>query len=173
MDSTSMEDQFLNDTWNLYFHDPDNSNWSIDSYIPLATISSMHDWIKVFHSFKDVWNKGMFFLMREYIQPIWEDENNKHGGCISFKLWKNEVVENWFELTGKVLGEVLLKKHKEDQWKKISGVSISPKRSYCIARIWIYNETLKDNQSYDLQIPSYSKVMYKSHTENKDYEEGT
>jgi len=67
----------------------------------------------------------------------------------------------------------LLKKDKENQWKKISGVSISPKRSYCIARIWIYNETLKDNQSYDLQIPSYSKVMYKSHTENKDYEEGS
>lgn len=171
MDSVYMEDHFLNDTWNLYFHDPDNSNWDMDSYVLLATIGSVHDWVKVFGSFKDVWSKGMFFLMREYIQPVWEDENNKQGGCISFKLWKNEVADNWFELAGKVLGEVLLKKGKEEHWKKISGISISPKRSYCIARIWLFNDTLKESNVYDLQIPSYSKIMYKSHTENKDYEE--
>jgi hypothetical protein len=170
MDIVSMEDQFLNDTWNLYFHDPDNSNWDMDSYQLLATISSVHDWIKVFASFQDVWNKGMFFLMREYIQPIWEDEHNKQGGCISFKIWKNEVADYWFELSGKVLGEKIFKEGHQLEWQKISGISISPKRSYCIARIWLYNETIKDTNLYNIQLPNYSKVMYKSHTENKDYE---
>lgn len=171
MDTASMEDQFLNDTWNLYFHDPDNSNWDMESYVLLSTISTVQDWVQLHTSFKEVWNKGMFFLMREYIQPIWEDEHNKQGGCISFKLWKNEVSDYWFELTSKMIGEVLLKQDKQLEWQKISGISISPKRSYCIARIWLYNDLLKEGDYYNLQIPSYSKVMYKSHMENKDFEE--
>ena len=54
----SMEDQFLNDTWNLYFHDPDNSNWDMESYVLLTTISTVQDWVQVYTSFKDVWNRS-------------------------------------------------------------------------------------------------------------------
>ena len=45
-------DIFLNVTWSLYFHDPDNSNWGIESYILISTISSVHDWLKIFEHFK-------------------------------------------------------------------------------------------------------------------------
>ena len=164
MDIVSMEDQFLNDTWNLYFHDPDNSNWDIHSYILIATITNVEEWLQIYNQIKDFWNRGMFFLMREHILPIWEDENNRNGGCLSFKLWKNEVSQNWFELASKVLGETLLKDIED--WSTISGVSISPKRNYCIARIWV-NDAMHGNiDLYNLMVPSYSKTMYKSHVEN-------
>lgn len=165
-----MEDIFFNDSWNLYFHDPDNNNWDIDSYVLLSSVSSIQDWIRISESFKQVWNKGMFFLMREYIQPIWEDENNKHGGCISFKIWKNEVADYWFELGSRALGETLLTDNQKINWQMISGISISPKRNYCIARIWLKQDTIKESANYSIQLPSYSKVIYKSHTDNKDYE---
>ena len=155
---------FFNDSWNLYFHDPDNSNWDIHSYILIATITNSEEWIQVYQQVKEFWNKGMFFLMREHIQPIWEDEQNRQGGCLSFKLWKNEVPTHWFELGSKALGESLLKT--VEDWTTICGVSISPKRNYCIARIWVSDQMHGDIDLYDLSIPNYSKLMFKSHVDN-------
>jgi hypothetical protein len=113
-----------------------------------------------------VWNKGMFFLMKETIQPIWEHEYNKNGGCMSFKLWKTEVNDCWLDLTGKLITNSLLKEGNSD---KISGISISPKRNYCIVRVWLVDSVLSDTGLYNIAVPSYSKMMYKSHSDNKDY----
>jgi len=164
-----VSDNFLNDTWNLYFHDTDNQNWEIDSYILLTTISTVEEWLIVYNSLKEVFHKGMFFLMREYIHPIWEDENNRNGGCLSFKIWKNEVGDSLLELGCKLLGETLLKD--KTKWQKICGISISPKRSYCIGRIWVGDNTITEMEHYNINLPSYSKILYKSHIDNKDYEE--
>ena len=155
---------FFNDSWNLYFHDPDNSQWDIQSYILLTTLTHAEEWIQIHQLLKPHWNKGMFFLMREHIQPVWEDENHREGGCISFKLWKNDVAESWMELVSKTLGETLLKDTMD--WNSISGISISPKRSYCIARIWIRDPHHSDMELYNYTIPSYARTMYKSHVEN-------
>ena len=154
-------DIFLNDTWSLYFHDPDNSNWGIESYILISTISSVHDWLKIFEHFKDEWHKGMFFLMREHIQPIWEDKHNSNGGCISFKIWKNELKDSWFELSSKILGETLLNKEYINNWENICGVSISPKRKFCIARIWLSNDTNIYHENYNFNFPLYTSTLYK------------
>ena len=43
---------FFNDSWNLYFHDPDNSNWDIHSYILIATITTLEEWIQVYQQVK-------------------------------------------------------------------------------------------------------------------------
>ena len=156
----------LENEWTFYFHDPNNSNWEISSYIVVEKIKTVNEWIQVFHSFKNVWNKGMFFLMKETIQPIWEHEYNKNGGCMSFKLWKTEVNECWLDLTGKLITHSLLKEGNSD---KISGISISPKRNYCIVRIWLVDSALSDSGLYNIAVPSYSKMIYKSHSDNKDY----
>jgi hypothetical protein len=156
----------LDNEWTFYFHDPNNSNWEISSYIVVEKIKTVNEWIQVFHSFKNVWNKGMFFLMKETIQPIWEHEYNKNGGCMSFKLWKTEVNDCWLDLTGKLITNSLLKEGSSD---KISGISISPKRNYCIVRIWLVDSVLSDAGLYNIAVPSYSKIIYKSHSDNKDY----
>ncbi len=160
----------LNSEWNLYFHDPTNPNWDISSYTLLDKVSSLNSWIRLFQSFKNAWNKGMFFLMRGDIKPIWEDDKNKDGGCISFKLWKTDVNETWLELSGKLIGEVLLNDIKL-YWNKINGISITPKRSYCVIRIWLCDDCAKDVSTYNIKPPSYSKMIYKSHSENKDYKD--
>jgi hypothetical protein len=159
----------LEHSWKFYFHDPNNSNWDFNSYVLVETIETVNDWIHVFKAFRESWIKGMFFLMKEDIKPIWEDEYNKNGGCMSYKLSKNDVVDSWFELTGKMISDSLLKNNSSSH--KISGVSISPKRNYCIIRIWLSDNELNDPSLYDILIPSYTKIIYKSHTDNKDYAE--
>lgn len=164
MDTKEPSDLFFNDSWSLYFHDPDNNNWDINSYISIATISTVEEWMQIYKQIKDFWNSGMFFLMREHIQPIWEDENNYNGGCISIKIWKSEAAENFFELTSKMLGETLL--NDVDNWESICGISISPKRNYCIIRIWISDNMFSNIDLYNYNIPNYSKVMYKPHIDS-------
>ena len=156
----------LDNEWTFYFHDPNNSNWEISSYIQVEKVKSVNEWVQVFHSFKDVWSKGMFFLMKDTIQPIWEHEYNKNGGCMSFKLWKTEVNDCWLDLSGKLITNTLLKNCKPE---KISGISLSPKRNYCIVRIWLFDSELSDSNIYNIVVPSYSKMIYKSHSDNKDY----
>ena len=43
-----MDDNYLNDVWSLYFHDPYDMNWEANSYKFITTISSIDDYINVF-----------------------------------------------------------------------------------------------------------------------------
>jgi len=158
---------FLNDCWNVYFHDPDDNDWSEKSYMLLGTLSSVEDWQSADVSFTDLWQKGMFFLMREHIKPLWEDDNNKHGGCLSFKVNKPDAGQFWYKLSALALGETLLKD--STLADKICGVSISPKRNYCILRIWVADPKVCSIDQFNIQSPEYTQVIYKSHRDNNDY----
>lgn len=152
---------FLNDTWKLWFHDPNNEAWDDKSYVELATMSTLEDVVQVCDAFKDLWNKGMFFAMREHIKPTWEDEHNASGGCFSYKANKPEVSRAWFELLSLACGETLVVADKRaDNWEKVCGVSISPKRTYCILRIWVADAAWGNPDYYTIHPPS---LMFKTH----------
>jgi hypothetical protein len=160
-------EHFLNDSWTLYFHDPNNNDWTESSYQSLFSISTIEEFVDVHSCFRDAWNQGMFFMMREHIFPVWEDEHNKQGGCFSFKIMKPEVHLYWFKLNVCLLGETLV----DPAWiNDICGVSISPKRNFCILRIWVANQKIKESMIRML-VPSYTKMMFKSYMENKDFQE--
>lgn len=155
---------YLNDVWSLYFHDPYDMNWENNSYKFISTISSVEDFVSIYVAFKELWSKGMFFIMREHISPRWEDENNKNGGCFSYKVLKNDLDEKLFEICSKILGETLGKNDFISE--NINGISISPKKNYYIIRIWNKNNTNTNKELYNFNIPPYSALMYKSHNEN-------
>lgn len=162
-----MTDHFLNDTWTVYFHDPNDNDWTEASYRSLFNVSTVEEFTDVHSQFKDAWNQGMFFTMREHIFPVWEDEFNKTGGCFSFKIMKPEVHAYWFKLNAMLLGETLIDRDKSPQ---LCGVSISPKRNFCILRIWVSVTTIRETM-FKLPLPSYTKMMFKSYAENKDFNE--
>jgi hypothetical protein len=172
-----MDDTFLNDTWCLYFHDPDNDDWGDDSYHAICTMSTSEDFVNVHQLLQDGWSKGMFFIMREHIRPQWEDENNRYGGCFSFKIMKHEVSSYWFELGSKVLGETMTSESHRHKWDKICGMSISPKRSFCILRLWVSQQDYNDPAQYNFNAPPYTKIMFRPYSDNKDFnclaEQGT
>ena len=166
MDGTT----FLNDTWTLYFHDPDDDCWEIESYVPLATVSTVQDAVDLQTALDKYWCNGMFFFMREHILPIWEDEHNAKGGCFSFKVMKSEVPHFWKMLSYGVLGENIISGNgdvgKHVKWENICGASISPKRSFCILRLWIDHSKIGDPALFKMEHPSYTKIMYKPFAES-------
>jgi hypothetical protein len=171
MSTKAMAETFLNDVWSLYFHDPYNDNWDEHSYHYLGNISTAEELTQMCDAFGNMWNKGMFFLMREHIKPMWEDDHNKQGGCFSYKTMKPEVSKAWHELAARAVGETLLQPSvRGENWSKVCGVSISPKRNYCIVRIWIGDKAWSDQAKYTFQVPYYTSVMFKGHQENKDFE---
>ena len=159
-----MSDNYFNDVWSLYFHDPYEMKWEPNSYKFITTISSIDDFVEIYKTFNDLWSRGMFFIMREHITPRWEDDNNKNGGCFSFKINKTEVIDKLFEITSLVLGETLGKTDVISN--NINGISISPKKNYHILRIWIKTNQNISKDNYNFQIPSYSTLMYKSHLDS-------
>lgn len=161
MSSTS---NYINDVWSLYFHDPYDMNWDANSYKFITTISSVEDFINIYKAFDNLWQRGMFFIMREHIMPRWEDENNINGGCLSFKVNKQDFNEKMFEISSLILGETLGKCDMTSI--NINGLSISPKKNYHIIRIWLKNNDRVNKNLFNLEIPSYSVIMYKPHNES-------
>jgi translation initiation factor 4E len=154
---------YLNDIWSLYFHDPYDMNWDGNSYKFISTISSVEDFINIYNVFKDLWTRGMFFIMREHIIPRWEDENNRNGGCFSFKILKEDFDLKWFDICALILGETFGKT--DNVSENINGLSISPKKNYYIIRIWIKNNNIANKELYNFNIPSYSTLMFKTYSE--------
>jgi hypothetical protein len=166
-------ERFLDDNWSIYFHDPDDSEWTLASYKNIGTISTIQDWIDIDRAFNDMWTKGMFFVMREHIQPLWEDPKNKGGGCFSFKVNKPDVATFWFTLGSLLLGNTLGKDVEnvcdDELHNSICGISMSPKRSYCILRVWIGNVKYSKPAMFNIEAPSYTHILFKTHEDNNDF----
>jgi len=77
----------------------------------------------------------MLFIMKEGIIPVWEDLNNRNGGCFSYKISNKTVYTIWKELTFMLTGNVL--SANRPFVDSINGITISPKKSFCIIKIWM------------------------------------
>lgn len=161
---TCEQEAFLNDSWCVYFHEPENEAWDDASYHMVANIATASQVHGVCNAFNELWSKGMFFVMREHIKPMWEDECNKNGGCFSFKVMKSEVPGAWKQLMMMATGETLVKEeYRAEHWDKVCGISISPKRNYCILRVWISDKEMSNLKHYKLCGPSYTTILFKEH----------
>ena len=104
----------------------------------------------------------MFFFMRNEIEPMWEAEENKDGGCFSFKIYKQDLAETWKTLTTKLINESLLKN--DDNHLLVNGLSISPKKTYSIIKLWIKGITINDvKEINDIDVLKESTPIYKKH----------
>jgi hypothetical protein len=158
----------LNSSWNLWYHNPNDNNWEMDSYQCIPNIDTIEKVWEIFHIFgSSHFQSGMFFFMRGDIKPMWEDTQNVNGGCWSFRVNKKEVNKTWLELAMALLGESLTSSSTNSL--TINGISISPKKSFSIIKIWNNNKELNDsillNQISGLNM---DEIMYKPHVESID-----
>ena len=79
----------------------------------------------------------MLFVMKKGINPTWEDKHNKKGGCFSFKVSNKYVTNVWKELLKVLTGESISKK--KSFVDSVNGITISPKKTFCILKIWMNN----------------------------------
>jgi len=152
---------FLNDSWTLFFHDPYDFEWDANSYKMIGNMNTVDDFVNYYKAFKELFKKGMFFIMRLDIMPRYEDELNINGGCFSFKILPEDLDEKLFKLCSNILGENI--GNAEEITNNINGISISPKKFYYIARIWIKDNKYAKKEYYNFDIPKYATLMYKNH----------
>jgi hypothetical protein len=160
------EENFINDIWNIYFHDPYDTNWNTSSYIRIGNVSSTQEFWLHHHQLKNKISQGMFFIMREYVFPMWDAEENLNGGCLSMKILKENMPVVWEELSIKLLGETLLKEEHRSKWNLVNGISTSPKKHFCIVKIWLKDDSLNTKDFFDLSLNYYGEMLYKSNLDN-------
>jgi hypothetical protein len=90
---------------------------------------------------------------------------NTNGGCFSYKVVNKHVVQVWRHMMYLVCGETLASN--EDYSKCINGITISPKKNFCILKIWLADSKHQDPQMIS-QIDNLTKhgVMFKRHGES-------
>jgi translation initiation factor 4E len=153
----------LNDSWTLWAHLPHDIDWSVKSYKPILTFSSVEEAVALCETLPNKMIKNcMLFLMRTGIQPVWEDVKNRKGGCFSYKVNNKCVSEAWKNLSYSLIGETLT----EDMGllPQINGITISPKKSFCIIKIWTAGCNFQ-NPGVILKIPELTThgCLFKKH----------
>jgi hypothetical protein len=154
----------LNDKWKLYYHLPQNSNWDLSSYtVILGHIDNVETVIALNENIgENIIKNCMLFLMRDAITPMWEDPKNRRGGCFSYKVLNKYVAEVWRDLFFLTCGETLTSN--KSTWSHINGITISPKKNFCIIKIWL--DTIEyQNPTFVIDIPNLSKqgCLFKRH----------
>jgi len=167
-DTSSMEQQSyhkLNDRWTLWAHLPHNTDWSITSYIPISTFTTVEETLAVTETLPSVLVENcMLFMMKEGIKPTWEDPKNRNGGCFSYKVTNKNVYKVWKDLTYVVVGATI--SSNANFVSCVTGITISPKKNFCIIKVWM---TDCNNQNpgivtSDLKGISPQGCLFKKHT---------
>jgi hypothetical protein len=153
--------------WVYYAHLPHDTDWTLDSYKKIMMLQNVEESIALIETIPEVMVKNcMLFLMRENIKPIWEDVNNRKGGCFSFKVHNKNVYKGWKNICYMLLGETLVKDNK--LLSLINGLTISPKKNFCIIKIWMKNCDYQNiNIINDIEGLEKKGVIFKKH--NPEY----
>jgi hypothetical protein len=154
----------LSTKYNIYYHLPNDKNWNFASYKLISSISTVEELVTINENIPDnIVKYCMLFVMKHGIAPMWEDPKNKGGGCFSYKIYNKTVVNIWKHVFYAFCGGTLMVDR--ENMKYVTGITISPKKNFCILKIWIENMKLQNPESV-ISIENLSKmgVIFKSHT---------
>ena len=153
----------LSDKWVLWAHLPHDTTWSLKSYIKIMEIQNLESLLTIQKVIPEKMIKNcMLFFMKKGINPTWEDPRNKEGGCFSFKVVNKNVCPSWNNLLINLSTNNLSKDL--DFLKKITGVTISPKKTFCIIKIWM--ETVEYQSVQEIENISFMNIhgcIFKRH----------
>lgn len=154
----------LNDKWDMYYHLPHNKDWTLTSYsIIQKSICDMETVIAINSTFHDAVIKNcMLFVMKSGITPMWEDPKNRDGGCFSYKVSNKFVIDVWKNMFCLLAGNSLSTKPEYNKY--INGITISPKKNFCIIKIWLSVSKIQDPTIIE-NIPNLSPqgCLFKKH----------
>jgi hypothetical protein len=148
----------LNTNWLIWYHNPKDTSWDISSYKDIIEVGTLEEFVVLDNSWTaclpDI-SEGMFFMMRrisptEIIYPQWEDIHNRNGGYWSFRIAKEDAWRIWSGISALMVGETLCK-----NMSIINGMSISPKKSYCILRVWNNDKSISDTSLFTKDIGEF------------------
>lgn len=148
--------------WKVFFHDFMDSNWNRDSYEQLAVINSIRDFWTIFCVIQEWMSHGMFFFMKENVFPKWDDNDNKAMSYLSMKILKAKTTEFMEHMLVSMLSNTLMKN--SDNAYLINGISISPKKNFCICKVWIdtTDDALKNIELFNIPNIYHGEVFFRN-----------
>lgn len=154
----------LNNDWVYWAHLPHDTDWRVESYKKVLDFNNMEQIISLNEMLPEKLVKNcMLFIMKKGIKPTWEDIQNRNGGCFSYKILNKNVFESWKTLTYRLVGESLTRDIRF--LKTINGITISPKKSFCIIKIWCSTNLYQDpHKIVDIKGLSKEGCLFKKHT---------
>ena len=161
-----MNEYKLINKWNFYIHLQNSTEWNIESYYNITEINNVSSAI-VLHNYlgDELFKKTLFFVMKNNIEPLWENEHNKNGGSFSLKIHNKEVSRIWKIIYYKLIGETLCKN--KDIMEKITGISNSPKKTFTILKIWTRDCENINSNIFNLDMVDLKTCIFKKH--NPEY----
>lgn len=136
--STDMHN--LDRPYTFWYHNPNDNDWSRESYHQILTIKTVEEfWLMISHftSRRGMFENGMFFMMVDGIIPTWEDPMNINGGSLSWKVEKKYSNKYWLD------SMVHLVSGNFSDSSNITGISVSPKKGFNIIKLWYSNDIKK------------------------------
>jgi hypothetical protein len=160
---SSIETTKLQYCWILWYHDPISNDYSIESYVKIADVSTPQQFWSVVDSIsKEAWESGMFFFMRRGFPPLWDAAENQAGGAWSKKIEASTVHNTLIDIMVHCITNELLVNRKET----LVGITVSPKGPSSIIKIWNTTTSVSDmayiqpNMAY---FPIGDDVTYTAH----------
>jgi hypothetical protein len=170
-----MEDTILKNSWTLYYHPSREKRWTLDSFEKIAVVKKISEVLSIYKELGDKIKCGMYFWMRDFISPLWENFQNIRGGSYSLRgVGDDGIILFKTYSIGMMLDKITLEK--EDL---INGISISPKLQgfgpqqkvgYFIVKIWNRDsEKFKYKSNLLILNPKLSRedILYTPHVEKK------
>ena len=173
MSSFTLGDTIPTGLWDIYYHHPQDTRWSIESYEKVGTVGTWSDVFSILKELGDVSiQQGMLFFMRHGITPLYENHANIKGGCYSIRVNRQKATRYFILYAlATMLGTVV-----QNPVNIIQGFSISPKRiaeknqSFNVIKIW-NKDCTQFNKSDELNnlenIHQCSEILYTPHIQKK------
>ena len=138
-------------SWHVWVHDNTNGDWSLGSYDKIAKIANIRDFWSFANNFdKFDYMKYQFFIMRDGINPTWEDKKNIYGGSAAFRLApsNDKLLSIWEDICLLTVNEQI---HPDPHI--ITGVSFNLKPSLALIKIW------NDNSEHDFRFQISPRII--------------
>lgn len=154
-------------SWTVYFHEPEDPSWTADSYKNIAVCSTVQGLSVILHELgNERITGGLLRIMRGSSSPLWENKANIHGGSYCLKIPGTMAIDVFKRyLNAAILGLCAV-----DTENQIVGVTISPKSSTCIIKIWNLNAKIFHSaKDIPLLHPAVkeAEILYRPHTEQR------
>lgn len=152
----------LNSEWAVWIHPNSSSDWTINGYHKIIIIQTLADFWEFMNNFKKInYADYQFFIMRNGIEPTWEDPANKNGGASSFKFSVSDhnLLSYWEKICVMTVCEHLYKGNVLST--DVTGISFNMKTDTTVIKIWNNNNMVDTSKKLSLDvIGSKIKVIY-------------
>ena len=163
---------FLNSPWTVWIHKADCQVWTEESYTNIYVVNSIGSFWRFFNNFHALDKvRNQFFIMRNKIKPIWEDNDNRNGGICSIKLdcfsrqGRIDIgVEIMMCVCLLVMNETLVQANEE-----INGISYSIKNRSVLIKLWCKNFNNKISEKLPIGLFSKLDTMMRNMDRDRGY----